>query len=285
MREGPEPSDAELPVADIRTGQLLIGQLASGIAHEIRTPTQYVSDNVRFLQESFTDLMSLIAAYRREAEALAPAARLRLGEIEAKLDLDFLMEELPRALEQSTEGLSRIAAIVFAINELSHPDHSQAREVDLNKLVRSAVTVCGGEWKSAAELQLELAEGLPPMQCYPGPLSQVLINLVVNAVHAIQARGPDGEPGRIVVTTAAGAAGTVEIKVRDNGIGMPAHVRARIFERFFTTKPSGKGTGQGLALAQEIVGRKHGGQLSFESELGSGTCFCVCLPLAVLPRT
>jgi signal transduction histidine kinase len=113
----------------------------------------------------------------------------------------------------------------------------------------------------------------------------VLINLVVNAVHAIQARGPDVERGQIVVTTAPAAPGTVEIIVRDNGLGMPAHVRARIFERFFTTKPSGKGTGQGLALAQDIVVDKHGGYLSFETELGRGTSFCVCLPVAVSPRT
>jgi two-component system NtrC family sensor kinase len=285
MREGHESSDAEPPVADVRTGQLLIGQLASGIAHEIKTPMQYVSDNVRFLQESFTDLMALMAAYRREAESLPPPAQKRLAEIEARLDLDFLAEEVPRALEQSVEGLSRIATIVFAINELSHPEHEQPREVDLNKLVRSAITVCSGEWKSATELRLELAEGLPPLVCYPGPLSQVLINLVVNAVHAIQARDGEGEPGRIVVSTAPGAEGMVEVSVRDNGTGMPAHVRARIFERFFTTKPSGKGTGQGLALAHEIVVAKHGGKLAFESELGSGTRFCVCLPATVPPRT
>jgi two-component system NtrC family sensor kinase len=285
MREGHEPSDAEPPVADVRTGQLLIGQLASGIAHEIKTPTQYVSDNVRFLQESFSNLMGLLAAYRREAETLPAAANQRLSELETKLDLEFLMQEVPRALEQSAEGLSRIAAIVFAINELSHPDHEQAREVDLNKLVRSAVVVCSGEWKSAAELKLELADGLPSLQCYPGPLSQVLINLVVNAVHAIQARGGEGEPGRILVSTALGAPGTIEVTVRDNGSGMPAHVRDRIFERYFTTKPSGKGTGQGLALAQDIVGGKHGGHLSFETELGSGTSFCVCVPVAVTPRT
>lgn len=284
MREGHESSDAVPPVADVRTGQLLIGQLASGIAHEIKTPTQYVSDNVRFLQETFADLMSLLAAYRREAETLAPSAHQRLAEIEAKLDLDFLVEEVPRALEQSSEGLSRIAAIVFAINELSHPDHEQAREVDLNKLVKSAMTVCSGEWKSAAELTLELTADLPPVQCYPGPLSQVLINLVVNAVHAIQGRGGDGPPGRIVVSTGLGAPGTVEITVRDNGSGMPAHVRARIFERYFTTKPQGKGTGQGLALAHDIIAGKHGGDLSFETELGVGTSFCVCLPVAVSPR-
>jgi two-component system NtrC family sensor kinase len=285
MREGHELSDAEPPVADARTGQLLIGQLASGIAHEIKTPTQYVSDNVRFLQETFADLMSLIAAYRREAESLAPTAHQRLAEVEAKLDLDFLVEEVPRALEQSAEGMSRIAAIVFAINELSHPDQDQARDADLNKLVRSAMTVCSGEWKSAAELKLELADGLPTLQCYPGPLSQVLINLVVNAVHAIQARGGDGEPGRIVVSTRLAAPDTVEITVRDNGIGMPAHVRARIFERYFTTKARGKGTGQGLALAQDIIAGKHGGRLSFETALGEGTTFCVCLPVAVSPRT
>lgn len=285
MRETHEQTDAAPPVADVRTGQLLIGQLAAGIAHEIKTPTQYVSDNVRFLQETFVDLMTLLAAYRRETESLPPGAHQRLAECEAKLDLDFLVEEVPRALEQSAEGLARITAIVVAINELSHPGHDQPRSVDLNKLVSSAMTVCGGEWKSVSELKLELADGLPPVQCYPGPLSQVLVNLVVNAVHAIQARGGEGGPGRIVVSTSIGAPGTVKIVVRDNGGGMSAQVRARIFERYFTTKPQGKGTGQGLALAQDIVAGKHGGELSFETGLGEGTSFCVCLPVALERRT
>jgi signal transduction histidine kinase len=281
MRERTEPSDAAPPVADARTGQLLVGQLASGIAHEIKTPTQYVSDNVRFLQESFTDLMSLLSAYRHEAENLPPGSHQRLADAEAKLDVDFLIAEIPRALDQSVEGLARIASIVFAINELSHKSQDQIKEVDLNQLVRSAVTVCSGEWKTAAELKLELADGLPPVRCYPGPLSQVLINLVVNAVHAIQARGPDTQRGCVVVSTAVGGPGMVEIRVGDNGIGMASHVRARIFERYFTTKPVGKGTGQGLALAQDIVVAKHGGQLSFETEFGSGTTFSISVPVEV----
>jgi signal transduction histidine kinase len=282
MREGTQPSDAQRPVAPANTGWTLIGQLAAGIAHEIKTPTQYVSDNVRFVQESLVDLVTLLAAYRERVAQLDPAAQRQLHELEAKIDLDYMLQEMPRALEQSADGLSRISSIVFAIKELSHPDQDLARDTDINHLVRSSVTVCAGEWKSAAQLELELAEDLPAVPCHPGPLSQVLINLVVNATHAIQARAHDTgvcSGGRIDVSTALAAPGCIEIRVRDNGGGMPDHVRARIFERYFTTKPQGMGTGQGLAIAQDIVVGKHGGQLSFETELGTGTTFSIRLPV------
>lgn len=279
MPEGNESSDAARPVAPANAGWTLIGQLAAGIAHEIKTPTQFVSDNVRFLQESFGDLVQLLAAYRGQLEGLEPKVRQQLESQEARVDLDYLLAEIPRALEQSADGLTRIASIVLAIKELSHPDQDRTKEVDLNPLVKSAVTVCTGEWKAAAQVSLELADDLPVVRCHPGPISQVVINLIVNAVHAIEARTSEpSEPGRIVVTTARAGADHVEIRVRDNGSGMPEHVRDRIFERYFTTKPAGKGTGQGLAMAHEIIVKKHRGQMTFESEVGSGTTFTMRIP-------
>jgi len=279
MREGTESSDAPRPDAPTNTGWTLIGQLAAGIAHEIKTPTQFVSDNVSFLQDSFADLVRLMAAYRERIGELDPKVRRELSEQEAKFDLEYLLHEIPRALTQSADGLARITAIVFAIKELSHPDQDRAKEVDLNQLVRSSITVCTGEWKAATELRLELASELPVVTCLPGPLSQVVINLVVNAVHAIQAR-TSPEDGLITVATALASPGIVEIRVTDNGTGMPEDVQARLFERYFTTKPAGKGTGQGLALAREIVVHKHGGVLSFESEIGRGTTFLLRIPVA-----
>ena len=277
MRAGTHSSDAARPDAPANTGWTLIGQLAAGIAHEIKTPTQFVSDNVSFLQDAFADLMKLLAAYRERLEGLDPKVRRELADHETKLDIEYLLAEIPRALEQSSEGLARITSIVFAIKELSHPDQNRAKEIDLNHLVRSAVTVCTGEWKAATVLKLELANDLPNVTCLPGPVSQVVINLVVNAVHAIQARG-DQQDGLITVATALAAPGIVEIRVTDNGSGMCESVQARIFERYFTTKPAGQGTGQGLALAREIVVSKHGGVLTFESEEGRGTTFIARLP-------
>ena len=278
MGERAESSDAPRPDAPANTGWTLIGQLAAGIAHEIKTPTQFVSDNVSFLQDSFADLMRLMAAYRERLDQLEPKVRRELAQQEAKLDLEYLLTEIPRALGQSADGLARIKSIVSAIKELSHPDQDRAKEVDVNQLVRSSVTVCTGEWKAVAALELELADDLPPVTCLPGPLSQVVINLIVNAVHAIQARTSPVD-GLITVGTALVAHGIVEIRVTDNGAGMPEHVQARIFERYFTTKPAGKGTGQGLALAREIVVREHGGVLAFESEFGRGTTFAARLPV------
>jgi signal transduction histidine kinase len=278
MREEAESADAPRIDVPAKTGWTLIGQLAAGIAHEIKTPTQFVSDNVSFLQDSFADLVRLMVTYRERLGELEPKVRRELAEQETKLDLEYLLAEIPRALAQSADGLARIKSIVAAIKELSHPDQDRAKEVDLNQLVRSSVTVCTGEWKHATALSLELANDLPPLTCLPGPLSQVIINLIVNAVHAIQARPSPGD-GLIRVATELAAPGIVEIRVTDNGAGMPEHVRARIFERYFTTKPAGQGTGQGLALAREIVVHKHGGVLAFESEVGRGTTFLARLPV------
>jgi two-component system NtrC family sensor kinase len=256
-----------------------LGDLAAGIAHEIKTPTQYVGDNVRFLEEAFADLLSLLANYRACAERESPQLIAALRAADAECDIEYLLVEVPRAIQQSIDGLARISAIVLAIKELSHPHRHLMLSTDLNKLVRSAVTVCASEWRLFADLQCETPE-IPTVECSPGPVAQVVINLVVNAAHAIAERAAAGGPstGHITVRTAFEADG-VEIRITDTGSGIPEAIKPRIFEHHFTTKPAGQGTGQGLHIARQIIESQHHGRIWFETVVDTGTCFAFWLPL------
>jgi PAS domain S-box-containing protein len=241
-----------------------IGQLAAGIAHEINTPTQFVSDNVRFLQDAFGDLLRAAGAASADAQ-----------------DLAYLELEVPKALSDALGGLQRIATIVGAMKEFSHPGTGEKVAVDLNRNVESTVTVCRNEWKYVARLELDLSPSLPLVPCLPDELNQVVLNMVVNAAHAIgeRYRGTPGKQGLIRVSTRE-SDGFAELRISDDGAGIPESVRHRVFEPFFTTKPVGKGTGQGLAIARSVVVDKHGGTVDFESEAGVGTTFVVRIPLA-----
>lgn len=263
-----------------------VGALAAGIAHEINTPTQFLGDNTRFLQEAFRDLMPLMAelsgfvgaARRGEADGKAVE---RLGQLLEAADLDYLEEEVPRALEAALEGVGRVSRIVRAMKEFSHPGGEGHDEVDLNRIVESTVIVASNAWKNVADLDLELEQDLPGVPCAEGPLKQAILNLIVNAVHAIEdARSASTEPGRkgrLSVST-RNVGREIEIHVGDTGTGIPEEVRSRIFEPFFTTKDVGRGTGQGLAQVRRVV-VDHGGRLEVESEVGVGTTFVVGLPL------
>lgn len=291
LRERRERAHIEV---QLRQAQKLeaIGQLAAGIAHEINTPTQFVGDNVRFLGDAFGDLLTALRAHGSllDAAARLPAAAATAADVAAQLeriDLAYLMEEVPNAVRQSLEGIERVAAIVRAMKELAHPgDPGTMTAADLNRAVRNAVTVSRNEWKYVSQLQTELAPDLPPVPCLAGEINQVLLNLVINAAHAVADKyGADGSrKGLIRVQTRHGD-GWAEIVVADNGAGIPAAVQPRIFEPFFTTKPVGKGSGQGLTIAHAVVVNKHGGSLTFESQENRGTTFVVRLPLAPSSRT
>ncbi|GAB4370704.1 MAG: hypothetical protein Kow0062_05620 [Acidobacteriota bacterium] len=264
------------------------GQLAAGIAHEINTPAQFAGDNLRFLADAFADLQGFLdearavqAALERSDAGHGPAERLRRAAEAA--DLDYLVEEIPRAIAQAREGLERIARIVLAVKELSHPTGREKQPADINRLIESTVTVCRNEWKYVARLELDLDPGLPQPSCHAEEISQVVLNLVVNAAHAIEERfgAERGPQGLIRVSTSHPAQDVVEIRVADNGCGIPAEIRDQIWERFFTTKPKGRGTGQGLAIARSIIVERHGGELTFDSRPGEGTEFIVRLPVKV----
>lgn len=269
---------------ELRHAQKLeaVGRLAAGIAHEINTPVQFVSDSLHFLRDGGADLLRLTAAYRKLTET-QPSAQLHAGLREARalqdeIDLDFLDSELPAAAARSLEGLQRIAVIVRSMKEFAHPDANEARDVDLNSAITSTLTIARGEYKHVAVIQLELG-ALPLVRCHAGEINQVVLNLLVNAAHAISdKRGTGAELGTIRVGTRC-EGDDVLISIGDSGCGIPQDLHDRIFEPFFTTKEVGRGTGQGLALARAIVLR-HGGQLTFRSEVGVGTTFCIRLPVS-----
>ncbi len=258
-----------------------VGQLAAGIAHEINTPTQYVGDNLRFLADSFRDVDGLLERLERwsgeaagELDAAALAAALEAA------DAGYLRAEVPKALAQSLEGIERVASIVRAMKEFSHPAREKT-PTDLNRAIQSTITVATNEWKYVAEMETDFDPELPAVACLPGDFNQVLLNLIVNAAHAIGEVVGDGSQGkgRIRISTRA-VDDEVEIRVADTGAGIPAALRERIFEPFFTTKEVGKGTGQGLAIAHHVIVDKHGGQIRVESEPGKGSCFIIRLPLS-----
>ncbi len=259
-----------------------LGTLASGIAHEINTPIQFVGDNVRFLGSALDDLQPVLDAAAQlgaaaaAAPALAPLAAA-LARAQEAADLKFLKDEIPSAVAHSLDGVARVRQIVQAVKEISHPGERGKQPVDINHTVQTTLTVSRAHWKYVADVMTDLAPGLPPVLCRAGEIHQVLINLLVNAAHAIEAKGAGR--GRIEIRTACQGA-WLELRVVDTGTGIPPELVERVFDPFFTTKPVGKGTGQGLAIAHAIVVRNHGGRIAVESVPGEGAAFTIHLPLA-----
>jgi signal transduction histidine kinase len=257
-----------------------IGQLSAGVAHEINTPLQYVGDSVHFLGQAFQRITGYLQRVDQLAQAGAPPAwsdvlsALQKGRKEARLD--FVMEEIPRAVQASKEGIEHVSKIVQALKAFSHRGAEEKGASDVNAAIENTLLMTHNEYKSVATARTELGE-LPPVCCIISQLNQVLVNLIVNAAHAIaDAKRPD--PGCITVSSRA-SDNVVQIDISDDGAGIPEHLRHKIFEQFFTTKEVGRGSGQGLALARQIIVDNHGGTLSFVSEVGKGTTFTLRLPI------
>jgi PAS domain S-box-containing protein len=263
-----------------------IGSLAAGIAHEINTPTQYIGDNTSFLGGALPGLLACLEAQRRfllglQARRALPAGGAEVLDQIGALDLDYLAEEMPKAIRQTLDGVARVAGIVSAMKDFSHPGGENKVLANLNQSIESTLTVSRSEWKYVATLETDLDPSLPPVPCHPGEINQAVLNLVVNAAHAIEeALGgrSTGRLGTIKVTTRLQGR-EVRVSVSDTGKGIPEAIRGRIFEPFFTTKPVGKGTGQGLAIVHAVVVEKHGGRVTLETEAGRGTTFHLFLPL------
>lgn len=262
-----------------------IGHLAAGIAHEINTPIQYVSDNLRFLEVSFGKLDEMLSAYDRllgpiESGPACPAAVSGIHALAVATRLSYLRSEIPQSIEDSLEGVSRVAEIVRAIKDFSHPGPLEKAATDLNRAIESTVLVSRNEWRYVADVETDLDPNLPLTRCVAGEFNQVMLNLIVNAAHAIAdvVSGQAGTKGIIRVGTRRDG-DWVEIRVMDTGTGIPVEVRPNIFSPFFTTKAVGKGTGQGLSIAYTAIVQKHGGTIGFETELGVGTTFIVRLPI------
>ncbi len=270
-----------------------IGQLAAGIAHEINTPAQYVGDSIQFLLESFESTRSLVAKYRQAVDILLTEPghqqlAQELEEAEEAADLAYIGEHAPGAFERAADGIARIASIVSAMKEFAHPDGRAKHPADLNRAIQATLTIARNEYKYVADVETDFGE-LPPVSCHVGDVNQVILNLVVNAAHAIENLvGNSGEKGRILVRTIHQGK-FVRITITDTGAGIPEKIRDRVFDPFFTTKEVGKGTGQGLAIAHSVVVDRHGGSLTLESEVGKGTTFTILLPIdgtspAKMPR-
>ncbi|MEO8061189.1 MAG: ATP-binding protein [Pseudomonadota bacterium] len=245
-----------------------IGRLAAGVAHEINTPIQFLNDSVSFISEGVTELLEYIDKLHA---AMAPKP-------EADEDVEYLREELPPALTRVADGLSRIAEIVRSMKDFSHADQNEMSQVDVNRAVNSTLVIARSEYRMVADLETEFGT-LPSITCHGGQINQVVLNLVVNAAHAIADVIKDsGGRGKITVKTAV-ENNHVVISIADTGGGIPAHIRANIFEPFFTTKEVGRGTGQGLSIARGVI-KAHGGTLDFATDMGKGTTFFVRLPIA-----
>jgi two-component system, NtrC family, sensor kinase len=270
---------------ELRIAQKLeaIGQLAAGIAHEINTPAQYVADNLTFFQEAFDDLQPLLRALKEklgtQGGALEPEDVAELAELAERADIDYLLEELPGAFQHAGAGIHQIRKIVLAMKDFSFPGEDLDR-VDLNKAIATTMTICRNEWKYHAEIETDLDPSLPEVMCVPAAINQVILNIVVNAAHAVaDANEALGRSRGTITIRSRRVGGECQIEFEDSGTGIPDAVRERIFDPFFTTKKAGKGTGQGLAICHRIVVDGHGGTIRVDSKVGHGTTFTVRLPI------
>jgi len=269
--------------ADLRQAQKLesVGRLAAGVAHEINTPVQFISDSMSFAKDAVGDLIQLIERQQAVIVATGDAEAIRRASEECeRADLPYLREHLPAAVTRASEGAERVATIVRSMKMFAHPVQSARSLVDLRQSIESALAIAAGEYKHIADVYRTL-EDVPPVMCFAGEIHQAILNIIVNAAHAVgdAVAGTDRRGViRVGLTRDHDAA---VITIADTGTGIPEHARGQIFDQFFTTKPVGKGTGQGLALAHSTIVDKHHGSLRFDTELGVGTTFTIRIPIEV----
>ena len=262
-----------------------IGELAAGIAHEINTPIQYVGDNTRFVLTAYDDLNKVLTCCQNLIGAIESKTDIENGTEQLKeamdeADVEYLLEEIPAAINQSLEGVDRVANIVRAMKEFAHPGASEMTATDLSKAIENTVMVARNEWKYVAEVDTIFDAELPAVPCLPGELNQVMLNMIVNAAHAIGDRLGDNSQEKGTLTIETRKSGPfAEIRISDSGCGISQENIEKIFTPFFTTKAAGKGTGQGLAIAHSVIVEKHNGVIDVESEIGVGTTFIIQIPL------
>jgi PAS domain S-box-containing protein len=254
-----------------------IGTLAAGIAHEINTPSQFVNDNLNFLKEvniEFEPIYKFLSDVKKTNRTIE-----ELKQIIENIDLEYLQTEVPIAIEQSIDGVQRIAKIVAAMRDFSHAGPKEKVAANVHKLINSSLTISRNAWKYIAKIEKDFDDSIPPIVCLASDLGQVFVNIIINAAHALEEKFNNSETlqGKISIKT-INKGNDIEIIFSDNGIGMSKKVQKRIFDPFFTTKDVGKGTGQGLAIAYDIIVDKHHGSINVESEENIGTKLSIILP-------
>lgn len=261
-----------------------IGELAAGIAHEINTPIQFIGSNISFLRDSFEDLVQVIKAYARLRNELTESIQYTdiindINKAEETADITYLEEEAPKAFAQTMDGVERVTKLVLGLKGFAHSGAGENKsEADINEIISNSLIVCHNAYKYVAELATELGD-LPALKIYPGDLGQVIVNLVINAAHAVaEQKEKTGAMGTIGIRTSCEDK-VIVIAISDTGGGIPENIRQRIFDPFFTTKKVGQGSGQGLAICRTLIHDKHRGEISFESTVGKGTTFYIRLPL------
>ena len=243
-----------------------LGTLAGGVAHEINTPAQYIQNNLEFLSDSFADLVAAIE--RKDPDA---PAQLNLD----KDKIDFITQEVPMAIDESIQGLNRIAEIVRGIRKFAHPTTDAVEMISIGEEIDTAVTLTRNQVKHIADLEVVMQSDVTEVNGRRNHLSQALINLIVNASQAIRESGQ--RRGRIDLLVNSDA-DNVYIKLRDNGVGIPEEIRERIFDYFFTTKERGVGTGQGLPICRKLIQDDFNGDLTLSAEYTDGAEFVIRLP-------
>ncbi len=262
-----------------------IGQLSAGISHEINSPMQYICDNIDFIENKF----SLIKELNEKSNALLEKSSLietlkpladEIISFNNRNSINKLINEIPEALNDAVDGTERIKKIITAMKRFSHPGGDKKELTNINQIIGNLIIISRNEWKYVADCIQELDENLPVIPCIESELNQVLLNLIVNARDAISEAISKKtiSKGIIKISTALAAEG-VEIRISDNGCGIPESIRTKIFNPFFTTKGVGKGTGQGLAISQTIIVNNLNGSISFESAVNQGTEFIIILPV------
>ncbi|MFT5924521.1 MAG: two-component system NtrC family sensor kinase [Paraglaciecola sp.] len=272
--------------AQLRQSQKLesIGQLSAGIAHEINTPTQYVSDNINFLGVAFDSCLKIICKTQTIINKdISQVTQKEIDDIKTIFqedDMDFVLDEIPLAIKQTIEGLQRVKKIIAAMKSFSHPNQGEMSLVDITEAIESTKTVSRSEWRYIAELATNYSKNLPKINCLRDEFNQVILNFIVNAAHAIEEKyGQKSATMGCINIDVYQQHNNIKIMIKDDGIGMSTEVKDRVFDPFFTTKVVGKGTGQGLSLAYLVIVEKHKGTIEVKSELNVGTTFTISIPI------